>query len=69
MRQPFFVFRYACALFTVLLTLSSFVSNFQEEYGKAGYYADSLQGRKTASGEKYDKAAFTGAHKSLPFGT
>jgi rare lipoprotein A len=37
--------------------------------GNATYYADSLHGRKTASGEPYDKNAFTCAHKTLPFGT
>jgi rare lipoprotein A len=40
-----------------------------EEFGKAGYYADSLHGRKTASGALYDKNELTCAHKSLPFGT
>ncbi len=40
-----------------------------EEYGKAGYYADKLHGRKTASGQVYDKDAMTCAHKTLPFGT
>jgi rare lipoprotein A len=40
-----------------------------EEFGKAGYYANSLHGRKTASGEKYDKNELTCAHKTLPFGT
>lgn len=49
--------------------LSAFTNNTTEEYGKAGYYADSLQGRKTASGEPYDKNDLTCAHKSLPFGT
>jgi rare lipoprotein A len=33
------------------------------------YYSDSFQGRLLASGEKYDKAALTAAHKTLPFGT
>jgi rare lipoprotein A len=37
--------------------------------GLATYYADSLHGRKTASGERYDKAAMTCAHRKLPFGT
>ena len=37
--------------------------------GVASYYHDSLHGRKTASGERYDKAALTAAHKSLPLGT
>lgn len=43
--------------------------NAREEFGKCGYYADALQGRKTASGEKYDKSLLTCSHKSLPFGT
>jgi rare lipoprotein A len=38
-------------------------------HGKASYYADSLAGNATASGEPYDPAAFTAAHRSLPFGT
>ncbi|MBN2716714.1 MAG: septal ring lytic transglycosylase RlpA family protein [Deltaproteobacteria bacterium] len=37
--------------------------------GIAAYYADKFQGRKTASGEVYDKNQFTAAHKTLPFGT
>ena len=41
----------------------------REEYGKVGYYSDALHGRKTSSGEIYDKNALTCAHKSLPFGT
>ncbi len=37
--------------------------------GRASYYADSLAGNSTASGEPYDPAAFTAAHRELPFGT
>jgi rare lipoprotein A len=37
--------------------------------GLASYYADSLQGRPTASGEPYDPQALTAAHRTLPFGT
>ena len=37
--------------------------------GLAAYYADSLHGRKTASGAPYDKNALTAAHRTLPFGT
>jgi rare lipoprotein A len=65
MRQTIF----AISFLAVAALLSSFGLSTLEEFGKAGYYADSLQGRKTASGEKYDKNDFTGAHKSLPFGT
>lgn len=37
--------------------------------GDASYYADSLDGNKTASGEIYDKNELTAAHRTLPFGT
>lgn len=37
--------------------------------GVASYYARSLHGRRTASGERYDHGAMTVAHRSLPFGT
>lgn len=37
--------------------------------GKASYYAKQFNGRKTASGERFDTKQMTAAHKSLPFGT
>jgi rare lipoprotein A len=37
--------------------------------GRASYYANSLHGNKTASGARYDKNAFTAAHRKLKFGT
>ena len=37
--------------------------------GIASYYAKSLDGRRTASGEKYDRQALTAAHRTLPFGS
>lgn len=39
------------------------------EFGIASYYGDKFHGRKTASGELYDKNMLTAAHKKLPFGT
>ena len=39
------------------------------EIGLAAYYSDSLHGKKTASGEIYDKEGLTAAHRHLPFGT
>ena len=39
------------------------------EEGVASYYADSLHGEPTASGETYDKRARTAAHRTLPFET
>ena len=40
-----------------------------EDYGIASFYSDSFQGRKTASGEPYDKNKLTAAHKTYPYGT
>ena len=37
--------------------------------GLASFYSDALQGRKTASGEHYNREAFTAAHRAFPFGT
>jgi peptidoglycan lytic transglycosylase len=37
--------------------------------GHASYYAKKFEGRRTASGEIYDPARMTAAHKTLPFGT
>jgi rare lipoprotein A len=37
--------------------------------GKASYYADKFNGKKTASGEVYRSGKKTAAHKTLPFGT
>ena len=39
------------------------------EIGLASYYADRFHGRLTANGERYDRQAFTAAHRHLPFGT
>lgn len=35
----------------------------------ASYYADRFHGRRTASGDPYDRNAMTAAHRRLPFGT
>lgn len=37
--------------------------------GKASYYADKFEGRKTASGTVYRAGKRTAAHNTLPFGT
>ncbi len=41
----------------------------RKQSGSASYYADSLAGHRTASGEPYSIHRFTAAHRSLPFGT
>lgn len=35
----------------------------------ASYYHDKFNGRKTASGKRFDNNGYTAAHKKLPFGT
>ncbi|OXY82362.1 septal ring lytic transglycosylase RlpA family protein [Oceanimonas doudoroffii] len=37
--------------------------------GQASYYGARHHGRKTASGERFNKNALTAAHKTLPFGS
>ncbi|MBN2414032.1 septal ring lytic transglycosylase RlpA family protein [candidate division KSB1 bacterium] len=44
-------------------------AHFEIESGLASYMAQELQGRTTASGEKFNMWALTAAHKTLPFGT
>jgi rare lipoprotein A len=39
------------------------------EVGVASYYGREFQGRRTASGERYDRRALTCAHPRYPFGT
>ena len=38
------------------------------EEGVANIYSDNFQGKKTASGEAYDKNGLTAAHKKLAYG-
>ena len=66
-------------LFLIFLTLSacsqtpsssvSHSSFSYQETGKASYYSNKYQGRRTASGERFNQNAKTAAHKKLPFGT
>jgi rare lipoprotein A len=37
--------------------------------GDASWYASKFQGRRTASGERFNGRAFTAAHRTLPLGT
>jgi rare lipoprotein A len=37
--------------------------------GKASYYHDRFNGRRTASGARYNKNELSAAHKTLPLGT
>jgi rare lipoprotein A len=37
--------------------------------GSASYYADRFNGQRTASGERFNNAELTAAHRTLPFGS
>jgi rare lipoprotein A len=39
------------------------------EVGLASFYAERFEGRRTASGTRYDPRALTCAHRNAPFGT
>ncbi len=56
-------------LFTIAFFFLAFTTFAQIQTGKASFYADKFDGKPTASGEKYRHNKFTGAHKTLPFGT
>ncbi len=60
-----------CLTYCCLLLLFFTVSCGRKiiETGKASYYADKFEGRKTANGEVFDQSKNTAAHKTLPFGT
>lgn len=55
-------------VFFTFFYVFSFGQTF-EQTGKCSYYADKFCGRKTASGEIYNKNLFTAAHRTLPFNT
>lgn len=51
------------------ITLTTHAQKLQTFKGAASYYSSRMHGHMTASGEKYDKEAYTCAHRTLPFGT
>lgn len=55
-------------LFLFCFALSS-CGKFVTKSGKASYYGNEFDGRKTASGEIFRQSKLTAAHKKLPFGT
>jgi rare lipoprotein A len=52
-------------LFLVFLSASDNIY----QRGKASYYAKSMNGQRTSSGERYCSDSLTAAHARLPFGT
>ena len=57
------------AMVCLCIAHSAFSDEVYPQYGYASWYGKSLHGKKTASGERFDQHSFTGAHRSLPFGT
>jgi len=53
----------------ILVALALAATAAQMEEGTANFYGDKFQGKKTASGEVFDKNGLTASHKKLPFGT
>ncbi len=56
-------------LFSFSCCLTATQSKAHVQYGMASYYGSKFHGRKTASGEIFNKWDYTCAHKKLPFGT
>ena len=56
------------AIFISCAILLSF-TNSDIQKGIASYYGNSMHGRRTYSGEKYNKDSLTAAHRTLPMGT
>ncbi|MCK4755525.1 septal ring lytic transglycosylase RlpA family protein [candidate division WOR-3 bacterium] len=56
-------------MFISCCCLGGTASSSYVQSGKASYYGDKFHGKKTASGEVFNKWDYTCAHKKLPFGT
>ena len=60
-----------CSLLLVFL-ITLFSGSSTATYtaqGKASFYADRMQGQRTASGQRYDKTKLTAAHATLAYNT
>jgi rare lipoprotein A len=55
--------------FALVLSLNKSEDTAYSEVGTASYYAWSLDGNRTASGEIYRHTQLTAAHRTLPLGT
>jgi rare lipoprotein A len=53
----------------LLFSISLLACRTVSETGKASYYADKYDGRKTSNGEIFRQRKLTAAHKTIPFGT
>lgn len=51
------------------LNISDLKFKFLKKRAHASYYHNKFNGRRTASGKRFDNNGYTAAHKKLPFGT
>lgn len=56
-------------IYSLLIIAFFTISDNIYQRGKASYYAQSMNGRRTSSGERYSSDSLTAAHARLPFGT
>ncbi|NDK54982.1 septal ring lytic transglycosylase RlpA family protein [Pontibacter fetidus] len=70
------IYNRKCILLTVIIFLFIGIGqvtlaqdNTQTQTGAASWYGSKYHGRKTSSGERYNKNDMTAAHNTLPFGT
>ena len=57
-------------LLLAFLTATGYAQEVEcQQTGVASFYADKFNGRKTASGERFDPNAMTAAHRTLSFGS
>lgn len=59
----------ATVLTLVMVSMTGLAAAQTGEEGVANFYSDKFQGKKTSSGEVYDKDGLTASHKKLPYGT
>lgn len=57
------------AFLLLFVAASACAQKWDSFKGYATYYSSRAHGHMTASGERYDKNAYTCAHRTLPFGT
>jgi rare lipoprotein A len=70
MRKRFYGYLTLSAMVFWLASCASPVTrSLGTEEGLASYYSSEFQGKKTSSGEPFDKNKLTAAHRSYPFGT
>ena len=53
----------------LFVLLCCFQLSAQVQKGQASFYSNRLIGHRTSSGERYNPAKFTAAHRHLPFNT